>query len=300
MNKNDIISKVYFDKSGYGSKKVTFDDVRKNDKSITKGDVDEFFKKNVEQKKQSKGFNSFVAPHAYYEYQIDLMFFNDLENQNMKVGMGCIDIFSKYATVVSIFDKKEASIASGILECFENMKFLPEIIYTDDEASLQTEAMKKYFKEKNIKHIITRSHAHFIERFIRTFKDALYKRIDNSKEKNIQWGNYIYEILLTYNNKLVHSSTGFTPNEARKPKNEIDVKLQLINGAKHTRNYPMLEVGSKVKILRKKGINEKERTSVWSDEIHKVVNIGSSHGQTYFKLDSLPKEYLRNEILKVS
>ena len=61
----------------------------------------------------------------------------------------------------------------------------------------------------------------------------------------------------------------------------------------------MLEVGSKVKILRKKKAGEKERTSVWSDEIHEVVSIGTSHNQTYFKLKDLPKEYLRNELLKV-
>ena len=61
----------------------------------------------------------------------------------------------------------------------------------------------------------------------------------------------------------------------------------------------MLEVGSKVKMLRKKGNFENERSSVWSDEKYEVVSIGKSHGQTYFKLDSLPKDYLRNEILKV-
>jgi hypothetical protein len=38
-------------------------------------DVDEFFKKNMKQKKQLRGYNSFVAPEANYEYQIDLMFF---------------------------------------------------------------------------------------------------------------------------------------------------------------------------------------------------------------------------------
>ena len=87
MGKEDIISKVYFDRSGFGSKKNTLEDAKKSDKSVTMADVDEFFKNNVAEKKQLKGYNSFVAPHAYYEYQIDLMFFSDLENQNMKVGM---------------------------------------------------------------------------------------------------------------------------------------------------------------------------------------------------------------------
>ena len=86
-DKQNIISKIYFDRSGFGSKKVTLDDSRKIDKSIKMSDIDEFFKKNIKQTKQLKGYNSFVAPEANYEYQIDLMFFSDLKNQNFKVGM---------------------------------------------------------------------------------------------------------------------------------------------------------------------------------------------------------------------
>ena len=52
MDKNDVISKIYFDKSGFGSKKVTLQDARKVNKNITMDDIDNFFKKNVEQKKQ--------------------------------------------------------------------------------------------------------------------------------------------------------------------------------------------------------------------------------------------------------
>ena len=51
-DKQNIISKIYFDKSGYGSKKITFEDARKIDKSIKMTDIDEFFKKNIKQKKQ--------------------------------------------------------------------------------------------------------------------------------------------------------------------------------------------------------------------------------------------------------
>ena len=260
-----------------------------------------FFDKYVEQKKNLKGYNSFVAPEANYEYQIDLMFFSDLENQKFKVGMVCIDIFSKKAVVVAIKSKQEADVASGILECLNKMNNLPKIIYTDDEASLQTEAMKKYFKEQNIKHIITRSHAHFSEIFIRTFKSMLYKRIDASEDKDtIQWDSLIFEVLITYNNKLKHSTHGYTPADAAKKENSLDVKLNLEAKAKNTRKYPEISVGDKVKILRKKKIGEKERTSIWGNEIYEVVSIGKSIGQKYYKLKDLSKEYLRNEILRTN
>ena len=42
----------------------------------------------------------------------------------------------------------------------------------------------------------------------------LYKRIGN--DENIQWTDYVYPILLTYNNKKIHNTTKFTPSDARK------------------------------------------------------------------------------------
>ena len=47
-NKQKIISEIYFDRSGYGSRATTLKDARAKDKTITKDDVELFFKKNVE------------------------------------------------------------------------------------------------------------------------------------------------------------------------------------------------------------------------------------------------------------
>ena len=105
--------------------------------------------------------------------------------------------------------------------------------------------------------------------------------------------------MLTYNNKIKHSSTGFTPTEAKKKGNEIDVKLNLLAQKKHNRRYPLLSIGDKVKIYRKKEIGEKERTSNWSDNTYEVETISKSLGQTYFKVEGLSREYSRHELLKV-
>ena len=44
-NKQKIDSDIYSDPSGFASKSVTLSDARKKDKSITKNDVGEFFRK---------------------------------------------------------------------------------------------------------------------------------------------------------------------------------------------------------------------------------------------------------------
>jgi len=299
MSKDEIIRKVYFDPSGFSSRKITLADSKKLDNSITNDDVKQFLAKNTEQKKQLKGYNSFVAPYANYEYQLDLFFINDLPNQKLKIGLLLIDIFTKYAVVIPVKSKGETDILVGMLEAMKQIGKHPEIIYSDDEGALSKPAMKEWFEKQKIKHIITRTHAWFAERFVRTFKGALYKRIDEGKLVDIQWTDLIYQIMLTYNNKLKHSATGMTPEEARRPKNEIDVKMSLLLKKKHSRIYPMLSIGDKVKIIRKKGTGEKERTSIFSSESYELEGITKEHGQNYFKVIGKPRSYLRNELLKV-
>ena len=93
-----------------------------------------------------------------------------------------IDVFTKYMVVVPLKSKSEGDVASGLIECMHKMGHTPKILYTDDEKALSSDAIQKYLKEQNINHLITRTHAWFSERAIRTFKDMLYKRVENSKE----------------------------------------------------------------------------------------------------------------------
>ena len=51
------------------------------------------------------------------------------------------------------------------------------------------------------------------------------------------------------------------PKDAAKQSNEIDVKANLELRAKRNVKYPPLDIGDKVKLARKKKVNEKERTS---------------------------------------
>ena len=69
---------------------------------------------NVINRNQPGGRNSFVAPHPFYEFQPDLSWLTDVEDQKFEVGCLCIDIFSKYATVVPIMSKDGPDVAAGV------------------------------------------------------------------------------------------------------------------------------------------------------------------------------------------
>ena len=119
--KDNVFNDIYYNEAGYGAVKTTYADARLKDKRITLKYVQEWFSKNIEVTKQPGGTNSFIAPEPYYEYQVDLFFIHDLEEQKFKVGMVCIGMFSKFAAVVPIMSKDTGDVSAGILECMNEM-----------------------------------------------------------------------------------------------------------------------------------------------------------------------------------
>ena len=53
-NKNDIISQVYYDKAGFGSRARTLQEAKEKDKTITIHDINEFFSKHIEEKRKTQ------------------------------------------------------------------------------------------------------------------------------------------------------------------------------------------------------------------------------------------------------
>ena len=79
-----------------------------------------------------------------------------------------------------------------------------------------------------------------------TFREMLYKRI----KPDDQWADLIYPILFTFTHKLVHSTTEFTPNDARKEYYESVPNMNMNKKATHKRRHPELHVGDTVNIYK--------------------------------------------------
>ena len=187
-----------------------------------------------------------------------------------------INIFEKITHVVAIESKKEEDLASGMIECLQKMGKKPKIIYTDDEGAMNKEAIQKYLQEQNIERHRTRAHPNFCERARRTFTELLYRGVEADEKRgknNSQWTDYVFDTILTYNEKMKHSATGFTPKGARNTRNELKVKLNWSAGAKRNRVYPDLNVGEEIKIFWKRKPNEKERVSNLSQHIYIIERI---------------------------
>ena len=78
---------------------------------------------------------------------------------------------------------------------------------------------------------------------------------------------------------MKHSAMEMTPKEARKPSNELKVKLNLASKARKNRVYPESDKGDEVKIFRKRKPNEKERKDNWSQNKYTIERIDEKPGQ---------------------
>ena len=279
--KEKTISSVYHE--FFGSIKNTFLDAKKKDNTITYDDVKKWFDKSFVRKTNLGGFNSYVAQHPNEEYQMDLFFINDLENQEYKIGLLIVDIFCKYLTVIPVKTKQTNDLLNAIQQGFNNIGKKPEVVYSDDEGAVNRKEIQSYFNNNNIKHFVSRGHAPVAERSIRTIKDLIYRQIDNSDET--QWTQVLSKVLMIYNYKMQHRITKHTPNEARENKNKLDVKLNMEMQAIRKRKYPEVAINDTVRILQKKDKFDKERVPTWSKSTHTVERIDNIHNQKFLPCD---------------
>ena len=112
--KEEIISNIYYDvESGYSSIKNTFEQAQKIDPTILYEDVKNWMNKQPnKQRKGYRGSNSYVAPFARFEYQIDIMDVVTLQllPTQPRYALVVIDIFSKLGDAEPMYKKDSDSV----------------------------------------------------------------------------------------------------------------------------------------------------------------------------------------------
>ena len=309
LSRDDIISNVYYNlETGFGSINETLKKAKEQDQTINRVDVENFMRKQPnKQIRKYRGSNSYTAPFARFEYQIDIMDMkpltkepetkNPIKNDEPRYGLVVIDIFSKLANVVPMKEKSGPITLSAMKESFNKMGF-PMSVYSDNDRAFQA-GVKDFFEKEGITHVVTLTHANVVERFIRTMKNMIHDRVRFNRGS---WTVMLSKALDKYND-TVHSSTKMKPKDAHDDKNHMDVRVNLTRREKNTRKYPEVKVNDMVKVFEKKQDNyteRKEYNSKWSNQSYKIAKIEYDDvGNRTFKLEGLNKPYLRHEILKV-
>ena len=179
-------------------------------------------------------------------------------NKGIRYFLCAIDLFSKYAFVADLKDKKGTSIVNAFQSILEISKRKPNKIWVNQGSEFYNKSFKKWLKHKNIEMYSTHNEGKSViaERFIRTLKNKVYKHI-TPISKNVYF-NVLNDVVDRYHNTY-HKAIKMKPT---------DVKSDSF--AEYTEEFnekdPKFKVGDQVRISKYKNIFAKEYTPNWSEE----------------------------------
>ena len=130
-----------------------------------------------------------------------------------------IDVFSKYAWVVPLKDKKGTTIVNAFQSILSNSKRKPNKTWVDQGSEFHNNHFKKWLKDNDIEMYSTHNEGKSVvtERFIRTLKNKIYKHM-TAISKNVYFDDVLDDVVDKYNNTY-HRTIKRTP---------IDVKVILL------------------------------------------------------------------------
>ena len=100
-------------------------------------------------------------------------------NKGIRYILCAIDLFSKYAFVVPLKDKKGVTITNAFSSILDKSKRKPNKIWTNQGSEFYNNVFKKWLKDNDIIMYSTHNEGKSVvgERFIRTLKNKIYKHM---------------------------------------------------------------------------------------------------------------------------
>ena len=194
-------------------------------------------------------------------------------NKGIRFLLCVIDIFSKYASVVPLKDKKGICIVKAFQSILKQSNRKPNKIWVDKGSEYYNAYFKKWLRDNDIVMYSTHNEGKSVvpERFIRTLKSKIYKYM-TSISKNV-YIDKLDDILDEYNNTY-HTTIKMKP---------IDVKDNTyINADKEINNKdPKFKVGDHVRISKYKNIFAKGYMPNWSEEVFVIKKVKNTVPWTY-------------------
>ena len=194
-------------------------------------------------------------------------------NKRFRFLLCVIDIFSKYASVIPLKDKKGVRIVNAFQSILKKSNRKPNKIWVDKDTEFYNRSMKLWLEKNDIEMYSTHNEGKSVvaERFIRTIKNKIYKYM-TSISKNV----YIDKLddIIDEHNNTKHRTIKMKP---------IDVKDNTyINIDKEVNDKdPKFKVRDHVRTSKYKNIFAKDYTPNWSEEIFVIKEIKNTVPRAY-------------------
>ena len=189
------------------------------------------------------------------------------KNKGIKYLLCAIDLFSKYAFVIPLKDKKGISIVNAFDKIIKQSNRKPNKIWVDEGKSVVA------------------------ERFIRTLKNKLYKHMTATAKK--VYYDVLDDVVNKYNNtkhstiKMKLIDVGDTTKSSSLERNNKRVYID-----EHNEKDSRFKVGDRVRISKFKNIFAKGYAPNWSSEIFIVDKVNDTVPYTYNLTDLNDEEII--------
>ena len=297
----ELLKTIYYDPNhpaGFGGVDAVYHAAQKENNDIGRNRVREWLSqqptytlhKGIRRKFKR---NRVIVYGIDHQWQVDLVDVQNLARQNkgFKYLLTCIDIFSKYAWVIPMKDKKGQTLVRAFQEILEDGR-QPAKLQSDKGTEFTNRAFQQLLKDREIRFFTTNNEtkASVVERFNRTLKERMWKYFTS---KNTRKYIDVVDQLVSAYNRRNHSSIGRAPVDV-KDTNEKDVWLTLYGdrsekkkAAKKSRYR--FKVGDQVRIGMTTQPFRKGYLPKWTEEIFRVVSVIDRSPPVY-KLEDYEKE----------
>ena len=163
------------------------------------------------------------------------------KNKGIKYLLCAIDLYSKYAFVIPLKDKKGISIVNAFNKIIKQSNRKPNKIWVDQGREFYNNVFKKWLSDNDIIMYSTYNEGKSVvaERFIRTLKSKLYKHM-TATGKNVYY-DVLDDVVNKYNNTK-HSTIKMKP---------IDVKNnKIVYIDEHNEKDGRFKLGDRVRISK--------------------------------------------------
>ena len=194
------------------------------------------------------------------------------KNKGIKYLLCVIDLYSKYAFVIPLKDKKGISIVNPFNKIIKQSNRKPDKIWVDPGGEFYNNVFEKWLSDNDINMYSTYNEGKSVvaETFIRILKNKLYKHMKNTG-KNVYY-DVLDDVVNKYNNTK-HSTIKMKP---------IDVKNnKRVYIDEHNEKDSKFKEGDRVRISRYKNIFAKGYAPNWSSQIFIVDKINDTVSYTY-------------------
>ena len=194
-------------------------------------------------------------------------------NKGFKILLCVIDIYSKYAWVVPLKDKKGVSIVNAFQSILNKSNRKPNKIWVDKGSKFCNRSMKSWLEKNDIEMYSTHNERKSViaERCIRAIKNKTYKHM-TSISKNV-YIDKLDDTVHKYNNKK-HRTIKMKPIDV-KDNTYIDFNKEVND------NDPKFKVGDHVRISKYKNIFAKGYTPNCSEEVFVIKKNKNTVPWTY-------------------